>query len=115
MELNIYGYKCKKCGHIQYPYRMVCKKCRENEIEGFDSVPLPKKGKLLTYTRLHTLPADFDVSTIQLGIVELDGGLRITGQLNIDKPKTGMDVVGKVGVVRKGAYNEHCGMIFTKA
>ena len=27
MALEIYAYKCKKCGQLHYPFRMVCKKC----------------------------------------------------------------------------------------
>jgi uncharacterized OB-fold protein len=115
MEMNIYGYKCKKCGHVQYPYRTICCNCHKNEHNEFDIVPLPKEGKLLTYTNLYTLPPDFEVVTLGLGIVELDGGQRITGQLNIDKPKIGMKVTGKVEVVRRDDYNEYMGMVFYSA
>jgi uncharacterized OB-fold protein len=31
MEMNIYAYKCKKCGHVQYPYRTLCRNCHKNE------------------------------------------------------------------------------------
>lgn len=115
MNMNIYGYKCKKCGHLHYPYRMVCKKCRENEHNEFDPVALPKKGKLLTYTTVHNLPADFNVAKLGLGIVELDNGIRITGQLNIENPKTGMNVSGEVQVVRSDTYEKFYGMVFSEA
>lgn len=115
MELNIYGYKCKRCGQVHYPYKTICKKCGENDHNEFDIVPLPKKGKLLTYTTLHTLPSDYEVVTLMLGVVELDGGQRITGQLNIKNPKIGMKVLGKVEVVRKDEYKKHLGMIFYQA
>lgn len=111
--MEIYAYKCKKCGHINYPYRMVCKKCRENGHEEFDSVPLPKKGKLVTFTHLHTLPADFMVAKLTLGIVELENGVCITGQLNIREPKIGMKVKGEVGMVRQDELKKNFGMIFT--
>ncbi len=115
MELNIYAYKCKRCGQIHYPYKTICKKCGENDHNEFEIVPLPKKGKLLTYTTLYNPPSDYEVPTLSLGIVELEGGQRITGQLNIKNPKIGMNVEGKIEVVRKEAYNKHLGMVFYQA
>lgn len=114
MERHIYGYKCKQCGHLHYPYRMVCSKCHKNDHNEFEAVPLPSKGKLLTYTTVYNLPADFDVAKLGLGIVELENGIRILGQINIAKPKIGMSVVGKVEVVRKESYDNMFGMVFYK-
>ncbi len=114
MERNIYAYKCKKCGELHYPYRTICKKCGENEHNEFDIVPMAKKGKLVTYTVLHNPTADFEVATLSLGIVQLDDGLKMLGQLNIKEPKTGMRVTGKVDVVRKTTYDKYYGMIFSK-
>ncbi len=112
---DIYAYKCRKCGELHYPYRMVCRKCRANEHNEFDPVPLPKKGKLVTFTRLHTLPGDFDVMTILLGIVELENGMKITGQLRVDEPRIGMPLQGEVGVVRQSEFSRYYGMVFTRA
>lgn len=113
MQIN--AYQCKKCGELHYPYRMVCKKCGKNEHNEFDPVPLPKKGKLLTFTRLHNLPPDFAVAHLSLGIVELENGLRITGQLRIPDPKIGMEVIGHIEVVRSTEFNRRYGMVFTRA
>jgi uncharacterized OB-fold protein len=115
MELNIYAYKCKRCGHVQYPYRTICRNCHENDHNEFDIVPLPKKGKLVTFTHLYNPPADFEMVYLSLGIVELEDGNRITGQLNIKSPKMGMNVVGKVEVVRNDEYNKYYGMMFYEA
>ena len=115
MEMNIYAYKCKRCGEVHYPYRTICKKCGRNEHNEFDIVPLAKKGKLLTYTNVYSLPADFEVATLMLGIVELEDGNRITGQLDIEEPKIGMAVQGQIAVVRKDLYRKRLGMIFQKA
>lgn len=101
--------------NAHYPFRMRCKKCGDNGFFEFDPVALPKKGKLITFTTLHNLPADFDAATLSLGIVELENGLRCTGQLQIEKPIIGMDVTGAVEVVRRGAYDEFYGMVFRTA
>jgi uncharacterized OB-fold protein len=115
MELNIYAYQCKRCGHVQYPYRTICRNCHENDHNEFDIVPLPKEGKLVTFTHLFNPPSDFSTVSLSLGIVELADGNRITGQLNIEKPKVGMKVKGSVEVVRRDGYNRYLGMVFYEA
>jgi uncharacterized OB-fold protein len=115
MEMNIYAYKCKRCGYVQYPYRTICRKCGENDHNEFDPVPMAKKGKLLTYTHLYTLPADYETVKLTFGIVELEDGNRITGQLNIKEPEIGMSLEGKIQVVRKDLYDKWLGMVFYKA
>ncbi len=110
MKLKILGFQCKKCDTIHYPSRTRCSKCGHVE---FKSVPLPDTGTLLTFTHLHTLPADFEVTRLSLGIVELDNGVRVTGQLEIAEPVIGMKVRGTVGVVRRDDYNKFYGMIFS--
>jgi len=115
MPREIYAYKCRRCGRLHYPYRMVCKNCGENEHNEFDPVPLPKTGTLLTFTELHNPPSDFEVPRLRLGIVELDGGIRITGQLEIGEPRIGMRVEGEVGVVRTEGYDNRYGVVFREA
>lgn len=115
MKREIYAYRCRKCGALHYPFRMVCKKCRANDPFEFDPVPLPRRGKLLTFTRLSTLPGDFDVADITLGIVELENGLRMTAQLDIASPRVGMAVTGSVEVVRKRDFHKFYGMVFRSA
>jgi uncharacterized OB-fold protein len=94
---------------------MVCKKCGNKEPFEFDTVPLPKKGKLLTYTTVHNLPPDFNVAKLSLGIVELENGMRMTGQLKVPAPKMGMAVRGEVEVVREAEYSKNFGMVFYPA
>ncbi|HZJ48447.1 MAG TPA: OB-fold domain-containing protein, partial [Acidimicrobiia bacterium] len=104
MNREIYAYKCKRCGTLHYPFRMVCKECKQNDFFEFDTVPLPKSGTLLTYTRVYNLPAQYEVATLGLGIVELENGMRMLGQLDIEDPKIGMPVRGEVEVVRQETY-----------
>jgi len=115
MEMNIYAYKCKRCGHVQYPYRTICRNCGENDHNEFDIVPMAKNGKLVTFTHLFTLPADYETASLALGIVELSDGNKITGQLNIENPKIGMKVKGEVKIVREELYDKRLGMVFSEA
>lgn len=84
--------KCAGCGKIYYPPRRVCV-CGSRE---FETAYLPNTGKVVTYTIIRVGPSDFaDEVPYGLGIVELDGGVRLMAQLvdvPLDEIKTGMPV-----------------------
>lgn len=84
--------KCSSCGKIYYPPRRVCP-CGGRE---FETVTLSDTGKVVTYTIIRVGPSDFaEEVPYALGIVELDGGVRLMVQL-VDVPleniETGMPV-----------------------
>lgn len=71
--------RCTGCGKIFFPPRLVCSACGSRE---FEPTKLAESGKLLTYTVIHTPPQPFvDQAPYAMGIVELDDGVRITGQV----------------------------------
>jgi uncharacterized OB-fold protein len=115
MSREVYAYQCRRCGTLHYPFRMVCKGCRANDYFEFDPVPLPHTGTLATFTHVHNLPAEFEVARLGLGIVELENGLRVTGQLDIDEPTIGMKVVAEVRPVKHEAYEDRLGLVFRAA
>ena len=115
MAREIYAYRCRLCDTMHYPFRMVCSGCRQNDFFEFDTVPLPKAGKLLTFTKVYNLPAQYEVATLGLGIVELENGMRMLGQLDIDDPAIGMAVHGTVEIVREEPYDNFYGMVFRAA
>jgi uncharacterized OB-fold protein len=115
MEREVLAYKCRNCGTLHYPFRMVCKNCRANKYFEFDPVPLPRKGKLVTFTFIHNLPAEFEVPKLGLGIVELENGVKVTGQVDIADPKLGMEVRGDVEVIKKEPYVNRYGFVFRAA
>ncbi|MBF0548041.1 MAG: OB-fold domain-containing protein [Candidatus Riflebacteria bacterium] len=109
MERNVLGYKCEKCETIHYPNRARCKNCG-NDL--FEPVPLPSDGTLLTFTHIHNLPADYEIAKATVGIVQLENGVRVTGQLRIANPSIGMKLKGKVEVVRQSDYKKFYGWAF---
>jgi len=115
MAREIYAYRCRLCDTMHYPFRMVCSGCKQNDFFEFDTVPLPKAGKLLTFTKVYNLPAQYEVATLGLGIVELENGMRMLGQLDIDEPAIGMPVQGTVEIVREEPYENFYGMVFRAA
>jgi uncharacterized OB-fold protein len=71
--------KCTACGLVSFPPRLVCQACGCRE---FETVKLAGTGKLLTHTVIRIGPSEFsDQTPYAMGIVELDGGVRLTGQI----------------------------------
>lgn len=71
--------KCKKCGVILFPPRLICPECKTRE---FEKTKLAEKGKLLTYTIIRVPPHQFvDQAPYVVGIVELEDGVKLTGQV----------------------------------
>ena len=115
MAREINAYRCRRCGTLHYPFRMVCKGCGENDFFEFGTEPVPKRGKVVTFTHVHNLPAEYEVARLGLAVVELENGLRLLGQLDVEAPVLGMEVVGRVEVTRRDAYENRYGMVFRAA
>ena len=76
-EGKIRAYHCKKCDHKQVDIQVFCSKCGSGNL---DIIELGGEGKVITYTIQHIAPEQFmnDIPYAWV-IVELDGGLRVTG------------------------------------
>ena len=98
MSDKVYGMKCTSCGMVSYPKHAVCPNCRS---EKFKDVAIGGEGKVLTYTDVYALAIEYETRYLRLAIVELDDGVRVTGQLLEDKPKPGMRVRTILGTVRQ--------------
>ncbi len=85
--------KCKKCGKIVFPTRLVCPKCGARD---FGTEILPDTGKVLTYTVIRVAPSQFtDQAPYAIAIAELTNGVKLMAQLvdcDVDNIKVGMEV-----------------------
>lgn len=71
--------RCKGCGRLFFPPRSVCSRCRGRT---FEKATLPREGTLETFTVIRVAPAGFtDQAPYAVGIVSLDGGLKVTAQI----------------------------------
>ena len=104
--------KCKKCGNISFPPRLICPECGNRS---FDECKISDTGKILTYTIIEVGPTQFSEQVPYcVAIVELDDGVKITTQIadfNKDKTKIGSKVKlefrkiqqdGKAGILMYG-------------
>jgi uncharacterized protein len=85
--------KCKKCGEVSFPPRLVCPKCKSQE---FETIRLIEEGKLVTFTIIRVASDKFFGTTpFAVGIVELNDNVKVTTQIadvNFDQLKIGQKV-----------------------
>jgi uncharacterized OB-fold protein len=103
--------QCNGCSKILYPPRASCPSCGGRE---FDSVTLPRTGKILSYTVVRVPPAGFtEQSPLPIALVELENGVRVMLQVgDVEKPETlhvGMPVRLEF---RRISWDGEAGMIF---
>lgn len=112
MEHTVNAAKCRQCGKLSYPTHFYCPACGARE---FDPVAIEGEGTLLTFTRAYALSLDYDDLFLTLGIVQLDQGIRATGQLAVEEPVVGMRVRTTVAPVRDVDGREVFGLKFVAA
>jgi uncharacterized OB-fold protein len=85
--------KCKKCGKVFFPPRLICNACKSRE---FENITLSNEGEILTYTVIRTPPSGFsDEAPYAVGIVKLGGEVQILTQIvdcNFEDLKIGSKV-----------------------
>ncbi|MBC8312838.1 MAG: Zn-ribbon domain-containing OB-fold protein [Candidatus Cloacimonetes bacterium] len=104
--------KCKKCGKVFFPPRLICDKCKSEE---FEKITLPENGKIVTFTIIRVAPQQFETEVpYAIAIVELENGVRLTTQVvdcNPEKLKIGNEIKlvfrkiqeeGKTGIIKYG-------------
>ena len=111
MEQEMYAYKCTVCGTLHHPKHYVCKNCVNRE---FEEVPLAGEVTLVTYTKVYNLPEGYMKPYMGFGIVKFTNGLVVSGQLEVENPEIGMELISTVGVVKEGIGRDHYGFIFKK-
>ncbi len=77
--------RCKSCGKVLFPPRLVCPQCGSKE---FEKVRLSDEGKVLTFTVIRVAPKQFATQTpYVVAVVELPEGARITAQVVDCRPE----------------------------
>jgi len=76
---RLQGKKCKDCGNLSFPPRLVCQKCKSRNSEPYEFKGV---GKLYSFTTIYQSPDRFDhIVPYLVGLIDLEEGVRITAQL----------------------------------
>ena len=71
--------KCKACGKINFPPRLVCPKCGKRE---FETINLSNEGKILTYTIIRVGSDIFNRETpYAVAIIETTEGAKLMAMI----------------------------------
>ena len=71
--------KCKNCGYIAFPPRVICPQCASR---AFEQIQLKPQGKILTYTIINVAAEAFSLETpFAVAIIETVEGARLTAQI----------------------------------
>ena len=77
--------KNKESQKIYFPGRLICPKSGSRQ---FEKINLSGKGKLVTYTIIRVAPEGFeDLIPYAVGIVELEEGIQVMGQITDCDPE----------------------------
>ena len=89
---KLLGLKCKQCGTITIPPKIVCENCASADL---DIMELSGKGKIQTFTTVFVPPEGRETECpYVIVLVELDEGPWIMGNLTgIDPNKVTMDIM----------------------
>ena len=104
--------KCKKCGKVLFPPRLICPECHGRQ---FEKVNIKDKGVVETYTVIRVAPSGFtDQVPYPVAIVNVGDGVKILCQIADCEPeelKIGMKVrlefrklsqEGEAGIINYG-------------
>jgi uncharacterized OB-fold protein len=91
---RLLGLKCRSCGAITVPPKIVCRQCASPDME---IVELKGSGKIRTFTTVNVAPEGReDEVPYTIIMVELDDGPWLMGNLDgIDPQNVSMELIGK--------------------
>lgn len=110
--------KCRKCGHVPFPPRVVCPECNSEDLEWVD---LPTRGRVLYFTEeVAGIPLGFESPLIH-AFIDLGEGRKIfsriinckEGQLKVgDKVQLAVFDVSPMIIDVKGGEKEEARVFF---
>ena len=109
---NLFGTKCGECEKAYFPPREMCPKCRRASIGKMERIQLAGKGKIISYSTVHDAMPEFHMQVpYNMAIIEMEEGVRITGQI-VDCKESDVKIGAEVqAVFRKLGEEGKCGII----
>jgi len=79
---NLMGFKCNSCGRQFFPMRVICPFCHRKSVGKIERVRLSSEGTVFSFTEVHEGLEELGKQTpYMIAMVELAGGVRVTGQV----------------------------------
>jgi uncharacterized OB-fold protein len=108
-RMRLEAAKCRGCGFIAFPPRLVCPQCAG---QSFETFRLKAEGKILTYTIIHVAAEAFSTQTpFAVAIIETEEGARLTAQV-VDCANNDIAIGKKVKLMTRLIQKEgHAGIL----
>ena len=107
-EGRLVGYQCLDCGVKAIEVQAYCDKCGSSKLRISE---LESQGKVLAFTIQEVSPKEFmNDAPYAWSVIELDGGVRISGWIASIKSPHDLPIGQKVQLIR----SEKSGMVFEK-
>ncbi|TFH00786.1 MAG: Zn-ribbon domain-containing OB-fold protein [Calditrichales bacterium] len=108
-RMRLEAGKCKECGYIAFPRRLVCPQCGKR---AFDKINLKPQGKILTFTIIHIAADDFSTQVpFAVAVIETVEGARLTAQVVDCRPQE-VEIGKKVRLMTRLIQKEgHAGIL----
>jgi uncharacterized OB-fold protein len=105
---NLIGNKCASCNKTYFPPKEACPFCRRKSIGKMQDEVLSGKGKILTYSIIHSSTENFQKQVPYIiSIIKLDEGPNVTAQIvdcDINHIKIGMKVEKTFRKIQEDGY-----------
>lgn len=93
---NLIGNKCTSCGKVFFPKRSICPHCRRASVGKMEEHKLKMDGKIFSFSVIYEAPPENNIlKPYAVAMVEMEDGVRITGQIvdaELSKIEIGMPV-----------------------
>ena len=111
--MEMYAYRCDKCGELHHPRRFVCRKCGEID---FTEEVLSGKAKVLTWTKVYNLPEGYMQPYLSFAIVQFEeSGLIVSVLVDDEAPYIGQEVNSAVDIVKEAIGKDYYGFVVKPA
>ena len=101
---RLLGSVCEGCGKDYFPQRRICPNCRRGG--KLVEKQMPREGKILSYTLVHSAPAGFELeSPYFLAVIELANGVKVLSQL-ADSPAAKVEIGAPVKMVFRKIFED---------
>ena len=105
-EHYLIGSKCRSCGAVAFPKRVVCHKCRKDTVE---EMPLGKHGKLASFVVAWAVPEGFK-PPMMLGYIDMPEGVRLLSMITGCKSSyNALDLGQEMGLVFEPIRTDEAG------
>ena len=107
--MEMYAYRCDRCGELHHPRHFVCRKCGGTE---FTEEVLSGKAKVLTWTKVYNLPEGYMLPYLCFAIVQFEeSGLIVSVQVDDEKPYIDQEVNSAVAIVKEAIGKDYYGFV----